>query len=856
MKKHVLALVFALATLCFTQAQDLPLSYYLPDVSYNDDIPSPEEFLGWQVGEWHVSHDLQQHYMRKLAETSDRVTLTEYARSHEDRPLLYLTITSPANHQNLPELQARHVALSDPNQSEDISLDDTPLVLYQGYSIHGNEPSGGNAALLVAYYLAAGQSDEIDALLDKTIILLDPCYNPDGFNRFATWVNMHKNLNLTADARDREYTETWPRGRTNHYWFDLNRDWLPVQHPESRGRIKAFHEWKPNILTDHHEMGTNATFFFMPGEPTRVHPLTPWRNQELTEKIGDFHAEALDDIGALYYSKEGYDDYYYGKGSTYPDVNGCIGILFEQASSRGHLQESDNGLLSFPFTIRNQVVTSLSTHRAAVGLKDELLDYQRGFYQQARKEAAADGRYGYVFSGDGDASRTKHLLDILQHHEVEVYPLAKSTTVAGQDFSSGDAYVVPLQQTQYRFVKAVFDPITTFQDSLFYDISTWTLPHAFNLPYAELDRSPSLGKRLNDAPKAPNGMAMVPHSDYAYLLPWDDFYAARAAYALQEKGLRLKVSTEPSVIAGETYQQGMVILPVANQSLNAEQIRQVVQEVVSSTGVPMMGVGTGLSSDGPDLGSRKYHTLLKPSVAILVGDGVTSYEAGSNWHLLDQRYHIPVTKLDATRIGAADLSRYNVIIMPSGGYPTLSNGNAEKIRQWVKQGGTLIAQKNANRWCANHKLAQLQFRTFTKPAQKNRPYGKVDRDQGARVLGGAIFATEVDLTHPLLYGFQRTFMPTFRRGNLYFEPAKNPYATPVRYTDEPLLSGYVHPSSLDALRNSAVVLVNGLGQGQVISMADEPAFRAFWFGTSKLLANAIFFGHTIDNDTKENIQGE
>lgn len=850
--RNLLILCFSLSLIIPSQAQKHELTYYLPDIAYDPAIPTPESFLGWQIGEWHISHDLQLSYMRLLAAASPRITLTEYARTHEQRPLIYLTITSPENHGQLEDLKARHVALTDPEISADVNLEETPLVLYQGYSIHGNEPSGGNAAVLVAYYLAAGQGEVIDELLSNTIILFDPCYNPDGFHRFSTWANMHKNLNMTADPMDREYDESWPRGRTNHYWFDLNRDWLPVQHPEGRGRVVTFHDWKPNVLTDHHEMGTNSTFFFMPGEPSRVHPITPWRNQELTEEIGNYHAKTLDEIGSLYYSKEGYDDYYIGKGSTYPDVNGCIGILFEQASSRGHIQESANGLLTFPFTIRNQVRTSLSTHDAVVGLKNDILSFQREFFQTAKEEAAAERRYGYVFSTDGDESRARHLIDMLMVHEVEIYPLASDISTSGQSFEANDAYVVPLQQNQYRFIKAVFDPILEFEDSLFYDISTWTLPMACNLPYAELSSSPSLGDRLTEVPGPKTDATQ--RSEYAYLLPWDDFYAPRLAYHLMDQGLRLKVTTEPSVIDGDEYAAGTVILPVVNQGDHTSaEIYEMVQAGVEATGVSMYGLQTGLSSDGPDLGSRKYKTLEMPRVAVFVGAGITSYEAGTNWHLLDQRYHIPVTKIATEDLRRADLDRYNVIIMPNGSY-RWSNGQAKKLQDWVSAGGTLIAQKRANSWCANNKLAQLTSVDVADDEREQRPYGKLSRDGGGRVLGGAIFNTEVDLSHPLLYGFERTDLPVFQRGNLFYEPTDNPYATPIRFTDDPLLSGYVHPTSLEALSGSAAIVVSGRGGGRTISMMQEPAFRAFWFGTSKLLANAIFFGSTISSGAREMVK--
>lgn len=853
MNKYFTLLLMLLLTTTSSWAQRHELTYYLPDVSYNKEIPSPEEFLGWQIGEWHVSHDLQQAYMRHVAALSPRMTLTEYARSYEQRPLLYLTVTSESNHARLDEIQAQHLALSDASASAKVNVKDNPIVIYQGFSIHGNEPSGGNAAMLLAYYLAAAQGEEIEEILNNTVILFDPCYNPDGFNRFATWANMHKNKNMTADPQDREYAEAWPRGRTNHYWFDLNRDWLLVQHPESRGRIKAFHDWKPNILTDHHEMGTHATFFFMPGEPSRVFPVTPEKNQELTAKIGNYHAAALDKKQSLYYSAEGYDDFYIGKGSTYPDVNGCIGILFEQASSRGHRQESDNGILTFPFTIQNQVTTGLSTYAAGVELKDEILSFQRDFYQNAENEAKGEKRFGYVFGNDKDQSRTNHLIDILLHHDVEIYELNSDVKVDGYSYSADQAYVVPLRQGQYRFVKSAFDPLTTFEDSLFYDVSTWTLPMAFNLPYGELVSAPKMGKKVEKVPTAEIAVPVL--SQYAYALPWDEFYAPTLAYKLMDAGLRLKVTTEPSVVDGKTFAAGMVILPIQNQVLDAEEIHDLVKQAVYDTGVQMYALPTGLSSSGPDLGSRKYYTLQKPAVAILVGGSITSYEAGSNWHLLDQRYQMPVAKLDVERLDRADLDRYNVIIMPNGGY-NFNVKTTAKIKNWVDAGGTLIAQKRANRWCASNGLAQLKLKTAQSDKRAERPYQKASRDSGARRLGGSIFNTKVDLTHPLLYGFQRTDMPSFHRGNLFYEIANNPYATPVRFTEEPLLSGYVHPSSLEAIASSANIVVSGKGQGRTISMMDEPTFRAFWFGTSKLLANAIFFGHTIEGNTTERVKGE
>ena len=270
------------------------LSYFLPEnVIYDQNIPTPKSIIGHEVGEWHITHDKLVMYMRELAKVSNRITIEEIGKTHEGRPQLILTITHPDNHAGIDKIRTDHVWLTYPNESDKFDIKKMPAVMYMGFSIHGNEPSGSNASLAVAYYMAAAQGPEIDNALRNTVILLDPSFNPDGLNRFATWANMHKSKNVNPDPNDREYDEVWPGGRTNHYWFDLNRDWLPVQQPESKNRITKFHLWKPNVLTDHHEMGTNSTFFFQPGVPSRTHPLTPKENQELTEKIGESHAEAL-----------------------------------------------------------------------------------------------------------------------------------------------------------------------------------------------------------------------------------------------------------------------------------------------------------------------------------------------------------------------------------------------------------------------------------------------------------------------------------------------------------------------------------------------------------------------------------
>lgn len=854
--QHLVTVLFCLFLgIHSISAQKKDLNYYLPDINYDKDIPTPESVLGYQIGEWHLSHDQQLMYMRTLAGISPRVTLTEYGRSHEGRRLIYLTITSPKNHKKLEEIKTEHARLSDPAQSESVDISKMPAVLYQGFSIHGNEPSGGNAAPLVAYYLAAGKGKEVEKLLEDMVILLDPCYNPDGFNRFASWANTHKNKNLTADPQDIEYNEPWPRGRTNHYWFDLNRDWMPAQHPESQGRLNTFHEWKPNVLTDHHEMGSNSTFFFMPGEQTRINPHTPKRNQQLTGEIGKFHAAALDGIGSFYYTEENFDDFYIGKGSTYPDVNGCIGILFEQASSRGHLQETTNGLLSFPFTIRNQVTTALSTLDGTRELRKDLLEYQRQFYVDAMKQAQGDEEKAYLFATPGDPSRSGHLIEILRRHKVQVHSLGKDANFQGKNFSKNNAYIIPIEQPQYRFIKALFDTRTTFEDSLFYDISAWSMQYAFNLDFAKLNKkefSPGLLGEAIEGLKPLAEPADPEYSDYAYLMLWDDYYAPKALNFILNKGLRAKVATQPFATASRVFEPGTIMIPAQGQEDHSpETIHQIITQAARATGVQFYDQDTGLTPTGLDLGSNNFRTLEKAKVLLLSGTGTSSYGVGAIWHLMDQRYDISITMINASSLERADLSKYNTIILASGNYRSVSNNAVNNLKAWISDGGTMITIADASGWAIQRGLSGARKKAASKNDETRRAYQYLRRDRGGNVIGGAILEQQADLGHPLLFGYKTPNLPVFRKGTFFMEPAKNPYATPLINGDAPLRAGYINQKNQKDLANTAGIVVSGHGRGKVITMADDPAFRAFWFGTNKLLANAVFFGRIIDGNSVE-----
>jgi len=823
--------------------------FFLPkEISYNKNIPTPKSILGYEVGEWHVSHDQLQYYMKALAASSDRIKLEEIGRTYEIRPLLNLIFTSPENHKNLEDIRAKHLKNSDPLIKSKINPKDVPLVLYTGYSIHGNEASGANAGLLVAYYLAAAEGKEIEEILKNTVILFDPSYNPDGLHRFSSWVNSHKGINVVnSDPQSREHNEVWPRGRTNHYWFDLNRDWLLLQHPESRARIAQFHKWKPNWLTDHHEMGTNSSFFFMPGIPSRNNPITPQKVFDLTHKVAEYYAKDLDKIGSLYFTKEGYDDFYYGKGSTYPDVNGSVGILFEQASSRGHAQESIHGVLSFPFTIRNQFVAALATLKGTTDLREELIEYQNDFFRSALDMAIEDPVKSLIFQAPEDQTRTWNFAKLIAQHDIKLYQLKEDLSFEGNSYQANKAFIIPLAQRQYRLIKAMFEKRTEFEDSLFYDVSAWTLPLGFNMVYDELPArsfgTQYLGTEFNWENR-PTGKLTGGRSEYAYVFQWHEYYSPRALNRLLERGLKPKVSTKQfSDSKGNSFDYGSIMVPVKGQSLSETEIYELMNKVADEDGLEVFSMETGMT-EGISLGSNSLRPIRKPKIALLVDGGVSSYEAGEVWHILDQRFHMDVSMIEVDRFSQADLTKYNTLVMVNGSYGKL---DAEKLKQWVSQGGVVLAYKSALRWLASQNMGNIEFISApSDTSEKEFLYKDMQNIRGAQVIGGAIFEIKLDLSHPLAYGYVRPNLSVFRNSTIFMKKSQTPFKHPMVYAENPLQSGYISRKNLGLLSGSAAVSVSRMGRGRIIALTDNPNFRAYWHGGSKIFMNGIFFGDVIN----------
>ena len=851
-----LALILALLGAAAPSALAQETSTFFPEgTSFEPSIPSPEAFLGYPIGTYHTRHDRIVAYMDTLAALSDRATVQIIGWTYEHRPMPVLTVTAPANHARLEAIREAHLAATETEPDGDL-----PLIVHLGYGVHGNETSSSEAAMLTAYWLVAGQGPELDRYRSEGVFHVEPSLNPDGRDRHTSWANMYRAEPFVADPLDREHNEAWPGGRTNHYWFDMNRDWLPLVHPESRARIDFHHRWRPHVVTDYHEMGTSSTYFFEPSKPVGSwNPLLPERlYTDITLRFTDDWAAALDSLGSLYFTKEVYDNSYPGYGSTYPNFLGGLGLVFEQASARGLVQESaHHGVLTFPFAIRNHVRTGLATVRVAIEERQSLQDYQREFFRTALEEAEADPVGGWVFGDPHDASLNRAFLELLLHHRIRVHELAAPVTAGGTEFGSDAAWVVPAGQPAYRLARSIFERTETFPDSVFYDASTWTVSLAYGIPDAELrGGSLPLGPEVTDVP-APLA-AGVDRSPVAYLLDWRDSGAPTALRMLQGAGVRAEMSVRPwtaSTTRGAVaLSRGSISMPVAIQTLGADSLLATVRAAASATGVAIHAATTGYSVEGPDLGSRSFGPVRAPRILMPIGDGVSAYEAGQLWHLLDQRVGMPVTKVAVGDLGRVDWPTYDVIVLVSGSHGQLFDGpGLERLRDWVRGGGTLIAVRTAAAWAAANDFTPNidapgagDGEEAADDAEPQRlPWADADDREGAQAIGGSIWEADLDLTHPLAFGYHRATLAVWRDHDMFFQPSRNPYSTVARLTDDPHLSGYVSDDNEALLRGSPSVLADRLGQGTVVLLIDNPNFRGFWRGTTRLFLNAVFFGDRV-----------
>jgi len=831
-------------------AHAAPLTYYLGnETNYDASVQSPDKFLHHEIGQQHIRHDQLLAYFKQLASQSDRVAIESIGRSYQQREQVLVAISSPENLANLD-------AILEKRDRKDYQAGDEPVVVWLGYSVHGDEISGSHAALVVAYHLSASTSGKTKQTLDNAIIVMEPSINPDGMDRFANWVATFSGFVDNSDANHIEHHQMWPTGRTNHYWFDLNRDWLLLTQQESVNRLKHFHRYQPNVVGDFHEMGANSSYFFQPGIPSRTNPLTPAGNIVLTQEIAKFHAKALDADNRLYYSEESFDDFYYGKGSTYPDVNGAVGILFEQASSRGQQQETINGLLTFDYGIKNHVLTSFSTIDGAVANQTTLKQYRQAFYAESLKQADKQNFAGYIVHESNDEQRMAIFLKKLAQHHIDVYPLASDFRLNGKTYPQKTSYYIPLEQVQYRMIEALFSTQKSFQDNTFYDVSGWTLPLAMNITFEKVDRAWGLKIAKQKWQESKSKSMNFDDQAYAYAIDWGKHNAPKLLSDLLANNINVKVATKPfsSTVDNKPtdFARGTLLIAAGIQQQDdwRAQLKQA-SEKYQLTAFP---IATGLTSKGIDLGSSSFK-LIKPRKVLLVGgQGISQYEAGEIRYFFDQVLAAPLSIIEHQRLNKVALSDYSHIILVDGNYKLLSQAVQQKLEHWLKSGGTIIAQKRAAKWLNEIELLSAHFASKSQLSAlfdtDGLQYQDKEKLAGKQRIAGAIFEADLDLSHPLAYGYNKVMLPMFKNSTVIMDYPNKPFIAAAKYTATPLMSGYTDKALENRIAHNTPVIAHNYGRGKIIASSENLAFRGYWLATAKLLANALYFDHTINASAK------
>ncbi|MDJ0978614.1 MAG: M14 family zinc carboxypeptidase [Erythrobacter sp.] len=856
LRRAFAVLALSLASLSLAPASAKPVEFFqVEGVTYDESVPAFEDQAGYEIGERPVRYADMVAYLRGLAERSDRISVETIGYSHERRPILTFTVTSPTNHANIETIRQTHLARLEGNAAPSAA----PMVLWINWGVHGSETSSMDGAIPLLYHYAAAQGPAVEAQLSDAVMIVTVTFNPDGHARRINHVETFWSYGENTDLNDAAHN-LWTEARVNHYWFDLNRQWLLLTQPESQAWIRQWHKWKPMVSADYHEMGSSSPYYFHPGEELRRNPLIPRRARELTQAIGQRHAAFMDSEARLYSTEEGFDNFYIGKGSTYPQINGSLGILFEAGAARGGSVETERGLVETADNARTHFRTALTTIQGSLDLRDQITAYQRDFFAENARQAA--GRGGWVFTAKGDPERAARFVRLLNMHDIAVRRLSGDVSADGRIYPAGTSYFVPTAQTNSRMIRGIFERLTRFEENVFYDVSGWTLPLAYDLEYSQVGSAPA-------GDLADGGFQSAPAPDrasYGYVFDWSHTYAPRALNRILSKDVMARAAMEETVVrttAGDVpLGRGSIFVPLARQETPREEIHAIMEEIAAKDGVPVYAATTGLTPvTGKDLGAVAINRALEnPRVVLAYEGGLARYDVGEVWWTLDFRHRVPVTIVKKDDLGSLDWSEYTHLVLV-GGEAAFDEDLTEAVKGWIENGGTLIATRDAALWAEEAILGRADEEDESEEApeeasEEDGETGTVPErldfaDMSVRdaehVIGGAIFAADLDTSHPLGFGFADRDLPVHRNESFTLtRPEDNPYAVPVQYTQEPLLTGYASQRRQEEIAGTPSVVAERVKSGAVILMADNPVFRGTYPGTEKLLMNAIFFSSLID----------
>ncbi|MEO0558750.1 MAG: M14 family metallopeptidase [Bacteroidota bacterium] len=802
-------------------------------------VQSPEAFLGYPLGERFTLHHRVVDYVEHVASASDRVELVPYGESVEGRPLLTLVVSAP-------DVDAESVRLSNLAATEGDGAPDKAIV-WLSYNVHGNESVGTEASMQTLYMLAT--SSEAEAWLRDVVVVIDPCLNPDGRDRYVTGYMQRRGARPVADPIAREHTEAWPGGRSNHYLFDLNRDWAWGTQLETRARLALYNTWLPHVHVDFHEQGVNSPYFFAPAAEPFHARITDWQ-RTFQGLVGEGNAEVFDREGGLYFTREVFDLFYPGYGDTWPTFNGAIGMTYEQGGSgRAGLaiETAEGDTLRLSDRIRNHHATGLATvattARNAERVRAEFASYFASPLSGATRAYAVRGTAGTL----------EALTELLDLQGIRYGWADGSQTVQGVRYGGGLAspssvgqvtiepgdLVVSLDQPKGLLADVLFEPAPALDDSLTYDVTAWALPYVYGLEGMALRADVGAGGA------SPLASPTMPANSrpYAYVARWESAGDARLLAQLLKAGVGVRIVSEPFTSNGERYDRGTLVITRAGNQRLGNRFDALVRETAQAAGRSLDAIESGFVEEGDDIGSNSVGFMRAPKVLVLSESPVSSGAMGEVWHTLDQTWDYPATFVRAEALNAAMLDDADVLVMPSGSYGSwLSESRVETLTDWVRAGGRLVALESAVTALARHDGFGLKTRRSADPdtsadARLQR-YADQDRERATGSNPGSIYRVQLDNTHPLGFGYPE-FTYTLKRGTTAVEFLDDGWNVGVIREGTPV-SGFAGADTAERLTDTLVFGVSEIGRGEVVALVDGPLFRGFWHSGELVFANAVF----------------
>ena len=807
---------------------------------------SPEAFLGYKIGTRFTRHHQIVEYFKAIAAANaEQVKIEKYGETNEGRELMLAFVSSKENMEHLDQIKMNNRTFAGLTKGKVAPLlPNPPAIVWLSYNVHGNEPASSEAAMLTLYELINPTNKETIEWLQHTVVIIDPCLNPDGRDRYVNWFNTTVGKNGNVDAQSREHFEPYPQGRTNHYNFDLNRDWAWQTQEESKLRVKKYLEWMPQVHVDFHEQGYNEPYFYAPAAEPFHETITPSQRNFQT-LIGKNHSKYFDANGWLYFTKQIFDLFYPSYGDTYPSYNGSVGMTYEQGGIRAGLavKTYSGDTLTLIDRALHHFTTSMSTIETASKNAKQLVDaFKYYFNENSLGRNYAYKTYILTSDDDNKIDAVKRLLDAngIVYGQTNAkgigynYATGKDEVIAVKKYS----LAVSAVQARGSMATVLLEPKSKLSDSATYDITAWSLPYVFGVDGYALKEQ----REIEEIKQTQTITAVS--ADYGVLIPYTSLNSSKLLAYLLKNNVKVRYATKPFTINGSNYLQGtLIVLKTGNAHIGWNKI---VNDAAAKFHVQPIVVASGFVDKGSDFGSADVRLIMTPRVALFSGEQTSPTDAGESWCFFDNELEYPVSLINAADMGRLDLKKYDVIIMPEGNYKSLGDKlNMEKLKDFVKSGGRLIAIQGAVNLLAENGdfgIKNKADKEEEKGTDSNyvslKKYGNREREDLSNNIPGAIYKVDLDNTHPLAYGYNNTYY-TLKQDASIYEFMKDGWNVGVLKKDN-YVAGFSGFKVKNKLKDGTLFGVYEMGNGSVVYLADNPLFRLFWENGKMLFSNAVF----------------